>query len=119
MNRTLPHNLDAEAALISALFINNKGFEHTELITPADFYRSGHGIIFATMQELRKEELPVDLVTVAQRLENKGELEKIGGPGYLAQISDAAPVAINAYAYAKTIKDLSMVRGPFNLVWKL
>ncbi len=111
MNRLPPHNLDMETSLISALFINNKGFEHTEAIAPDDFYKTAHGLIFSAMLDLRKEKQPVDLVTVMEKLQKKNHLGKIGGPGYLAQIADAAPVAVNAYAYAKTIKDLAMVRG--------
>jgi replicative DNA helicase len=111
MNRILPHSIDVETSLLSALLIDNKGFENIGALSADDFYKTSHRLIFSAMQDLIKEKLPVDLVTVVERLQKKKDLEKIGGATYLAQISDSAPVAINAYGYAKSIKDFSMIRG--------
>ncbi|HEX9972278.1 MAG TPA: DnaB-like helicase C-terminal domain-containing protein [bacterium] len=109
--RVLPHDLDMETALISALLIDNRGFENIGELQPADFYKPAHGLIFSAMLSLVTEKQPVDLVTVVERMVRKSELEEIGGASYLAKICDSAPVALNAAAYAKKIKDLAMVRG--------
>lgn len=110
-DRVLPHNLDMEESLFSALLIDNKNFGSVEYLLPEDFYKPAHAMIFRAMLGLRKDNQPVDLVTLTEQMRKKGDLEKAGGAGYLAKISDSAPVALNAYGYAKGIKDLAMVRG--------
>ena len=95
LTKTPPHSIDAEEAVLSALFINNSGFENIETLSPDDFYKGAHKKIFSAMLDLRRKKEPVDLVTVAQELQIKEELESIGGAAYLACICDAAPVAVN------------------------
>lgn len=110
-DRVLPHSLDMEEALISALLIDSRGFENLGELVPADFYKPAHGLIFSAMLGLRMENQPVDLMTVVERLRTKDQLDKIGGARYLVQIADCAPIAVHAGAYAKGIKDLATVRG--------
>lgn len=110
-DRVLPHSLEMEESLISALLIDSRGFDNLGELRPDDFYKPANGLIFSTMLGLRLENQSVDLVTVAERLKKRDQLEKIGGAKYLASIADAAPIAFNAEAYAKNIKDLAMVRG--------
>jgi len=104
------HDLDSEEALLSALFIDNSSMDDISDLTPADFYKPEHQKIYRAIISLWHRDDPVDLVTVATFLQGSGELESIGGAGYLAQIADSAPVATNARAYADTIKDLSLNR---------
>lgn len=106
-----PHDLDMEESILSALFMSNSGFSKIEELLPEDFYKGSHKKIFSIMLELRKENLPVDLMTVAERLSRKDELESVGGAAYLAMISETAPIAVNIYAYAKAVKDLALVRN--------
>ena len=108
--RIPPHNLDMEQSLLSAILITGNEFEDVDL-SPGDFYAKKHELVFKAMLELRSEKQPVDLVTVAERLERKGELDTIGGAAYLAHVSETAPVALNMPAYAKGIRDLAVVRS--------
>jgi len=110
LTKTPPQSIDAEEAILSALFINNRGFDEIDGLTPDDFYKGSHRKIFTSMLSLRRKKDPVDLVTVAQELESKEELEAIGGAGYLMNISDSAPVAVNVGRYAKTVMDLAKAR---------
>lgn len=110
MNRIPPHNTDIEEALLSALLINNSGFEDVDGLAPVDFYTSKTKAVFSAMVSLRRKKQPVDLVTVAGELQTDGTLDQIGGPAYLAYISDSAPVALNAGKYANDIKNLAIVR---------
>jgi len=111
LNRTPPHDLDAEESLLSAIFINNNVLmDVLEILTPDDFYKGAHKKIFRVIMELASREDPVDLVTVANALNEKDELESIGGAAYLAAISDAAPVAVNAVNYAKIIQGKAALR---------
>lgn len=111
LSQTPPHDMDAEASILSAIFIDNESLnEVIELLSPDDFYKGAHKKIFTAIMELASDEEPADLVTVANRLNEKGQLESIGGAAYLASIADAAPVAVNAVHYARIIKGKSSLR---------
>lgn len=111
LDRTPPHDLDAEASLLSAVFINNDVLlDITEILKPEDFYKGAHKKIFRAILDLASQEEPADLVTVAHALKQKDELESIGGAAYLAAISDAAPVAVNAVHYARIIQGKASLR---------
>ena len=111
LNRTPPHDTDAEEAILSAIFINNNNlYNIMEVLSPEDFYKGAHKKIYRAIVELAAREEPADLVTVANALKEKGELESIGGAAYLARISDTAPVAVNAVHYAKIIQGKAALR---------
>jgi len=110
LDRTPPHDMDAEQAILSALFINNAGFEYVDDLNPDDFYKGAHKKIFRVMLSLTKKKEPVDLVTVAHELKALDELESIGGAAYLAAISDSAPVALNVRKYANVVKNHAVTR---------
>jgi len=120
LNRTPPHDIDAEESLLSAIFINNDNLlDVTEILVPEDFYKGAHKKIFRVILELINKEEPADLVTVANALKEKDELEGIGGAAYLASISDAAPVAVNALHYAKIIRGKAALRQLINTSSKI
>ena len=76
LDRTPPHDLDAEASLLSAIFINNDVLlDITDILTPDDFYKGAHKKIFRAILNLASQEEPADLVTVAHALKQKDELE--------------------------------------------
>ena len=111
LSRTPPHDTDAEESLLSAVFINNDCLlDILDILTPDDFYKGAHKKIFRAIVELTTNEEPADLVTVANALNEKDELESIGGPAFLASIADAAPVAVNAVHYAKIIQGKAALR---------
>lgn len=111
LNRTPPQDTDAEASILSAVFINNDSLHDIiDILSPDDFYKGAHKKIFQAIVDLAQKEEPADLVTVANRLKEKEELESIGGAAYLAAISDFAPVAVNAVHYARIIKGKASLR---------
>ena len=75
-----------------------------------DFYRPAHARIFAAMEHLYERGLPVDHVSVADRLEAVDELEQSGGKPYLLDITQVVPTAANALRYAQIVKRTSMLR---------
>lgn len=111
LSRTPPQDIDAEESLLSAIFINNDRLSDIiDILSADDFYKGAHKKIFTAMIELELKDEPADLVTVANRLKEKKEFESIGGASYLATISDAAPIAVNAVHYAKIIKGKAALR---------
>jgi len=75
-----PQNIEAEESIISAILIdNNTLLDVIEIVSANDFYRTAHQKIFAAITDLFDKGEPVDLVTLANRLKEKGQLEEIGG----------------------------------------
>jgi replicative DNA helicase len=106
-----PQNIEAEEAIISAILIDNDALlEVIETLAPGDFYRTAHQKIYAAIIDLFDKAEPVDLVTLANKLKEKGQLEEVGGASYLARLVDAVPLAVNALHYAKIVHDKASLR---------
>ena len=106
-----PQNIEAEEAIISAILIDNDALlDVIEVLGPQDFYRTAHQKIYAAITDLFDKAEPVDLVTLANKLKEKGQLENIGGASYLARLVDTVPLAVNARHYAKIIHDKASLR---------
>jgi len=112
LNKIPPQNIEAEASLLSAILVDNRILDDVvDILMPKDFYRSAHRIIFGAMIELADKSEPVDLVTLTNILNDRGELETVGGAIYLAKLIDEVPLAVNAEHYAKIIHDKAILRG--------
>ena len=106
-----PQNIEAEESIISAILIDNDALlDVIETLGPADFYRTAHQKIYAAITDLFDKAEPVDLVTLANKLREKGQLEQIGGASYLARLVDTVPLAVNARHYAKIVHDKATLR---------
>ena len=106
-----PQSIEAEESLLSAILLdNNTLLDVVEILAVADFYRTAHQKIYAAIIELFDKGEPIDLVTLANNLKEKGQLEGVGGASYLARLVDAIPLAVNAQHYAKIIADKASLR---------
>jgi replicative DNA helicase len=106
-----PQSIEAEESLLSAILLdNNTLLEVVEILSVADFYRTAHQKIYAAITDLFDKGEPTDLVTLANNLKEKGQLDTIGGASYLARLVDAVPLAVNAQYYAKIIADKASLR---------
>mgnify|MGYP006293181821 CR=1 FL=1 len=95
-NKSLPHDINAEAAVLSAMLIDvNATAIAQENLKEEFFYRNAHKHIFATTRELFEESIEIDLITVINRLNEKDLLEKAGGKVYLNELSDVVLSAAN------------------------
>ena len=107
-----PHNLDAEKALLSSIFIDNEVMYTTEWywIKPEDFYAKEHQIIYNCMHNLFFSRKTIDPVTVSDFLTKKKELENIWWIQYLYDLSLYLPTASWASDYAKIVKEKAVLR---------
>ena len=111
MDRTLPHNLEAEKCVLGAILINNPAFNQAaEVIDAQDFFRDAHRRIFDKMVALTERSEPIDLVTLKDELTRSGDLEDVGGPAYVASLTDGVPRSANVEYYAKIVKEKSTLR---------
>ncbi len=84
--------------------------EVSEILVEDDFYKPAHRKIFAGIREIHRREMPSDLVTVSNLLMEKGELESLGGPAYLAELIEQTPSTANISSYAKIVQEKSLLR---------
>ncbi len=109
--RVPPHDLDAEAAVISAVMLDPLAFDKVnEFLRPEHFYSEAHRRIHEACVELSSEGKPVDVVQVATWLRDRERLAQVGGMAYLTEVLNAAPAVANVVAYGKTIHEKYRVR---------
>lgn len=109
--RVPPHNLEAEMSVLGAMLLSAEAVEiGLRECNPEDFSRAAHGAIFEAVNHLSNRGEPVDAITVADRLEITGELERIGGKPYLLDITNTVPTAANVRYYAEIVKRTATLR---------
>jgi replicative DNA helicase len=104
--RVLPHNLEAERAVLGALLVEERA-RHVAfgVLQPPDFYREAHGKIFIGMIALAHDASAIDLVTLREKLTQLGTLDDVGGPAYVASLTDGVPRSVNVEHYASIVKE--------------
>jgi replicative DNA helicase len=109
--RVLPHDLDAEQAVLGCLLIDaNAILAVRDFLDPGDFYAERHGHIFRAALALSDRGEPVDILTLKVQLERDGSLARSGGIEYLAELSQKMPTAASVPHYAQIVVDHSMRR---------
>src|SRR5436309_3055236 len=104
--RLPPQNLDAERSVIGCVLILESAFDEVaDTLRAEHFYNQANQIIYATISRMRDEQRAVDAVTVGDELGEHGQLDKIGGAAYLAELLDAVPHAAHVKHYAAIVHD--------------
>jgi KaiC/GvpD/RAD55 family RecA-like ATPase len=104
-------NLEAEQSVLGAVLVRPECLEEIASILSADsFYSESHGLIFRAMLDLQEMGQPVDLVTVTFLLRDRVQLEKVGGPVFLAGLSEEVGFAVNGPHYAHLVRNKYLVR---------
>lgn len=112
IERMPPYNLEAEQGLLASILMDNSVLHDVvTLVIPDDFYRDSHQIIFRQMREMYDENEPIDLITLAEILDTKELLDKVGGDESLAMIAETVAHAANAKYYAQIVKEKSVTRN--------
>ncbi len=109
--RTPPQNIDAERALLGSIMLRPVALlEIIDTISDDDFYVQKHKLIYRSMIELSRVGDPIDLVSVAEKMQAMNILEQGGGISYLNDVANTVPNATNIEYYAKTVNGKSMLR---------
>jgi replicative DNA helicase len=108
--RVPPHDLEAEAAVLSACMLDPSAMDKITDLKHEYFYSESHRRIFEACFELKAAGHPVDVLQVQSWLKDRGRLAQVGGAGYLTEILDAAPVVANVAAYGRTIHEKFRIR---------
>lgn len=102
-SRVPPNDLDAEAAVLSAVLLNSAVLDEIAFFEPKHFYADANRRIFEACLELRAVGRPIDIVSVAGYLRDRERLLQVGGTPYLAQLADATPAVANVADHARSV----------------
>jgi len=106
-----PQNLEAEQAVLGTILLQDKSLvKIIEILEPDDFYRDAHKIIFRGMLQLFDHREPHDLITLTNLLSDQNKLDLVGGPAYLASLTDVIPFSGTLVHHANIIRQKSILR---------
>lgn len=103
--RTMPHNFEAEQSLLGCMFIDNEiASDVLNVLGENDFYIESHQRIINAVKAVYQERRPIDIVTVADKLDGNGELASVDGILYLTELAQITPSAANYKSYLEIVK---------------
>jgi replicative DNA helicase len=107
-----PQNLEAEESVLGAMMISGNAIAAvTEILDASDFYRESHAKIYRAALQLYGKNEPVDAITLTNELEQRGELDEIGGRVRLHELARIVPATANARHYAEIVRETATLRG--------
>jgi len=110
--QTLPQNVEAEAALLGALMIDNRLVEDVQLkLRPDHFFEPLHGRIYEAILRMTDANRVANPVTLRPLFEADEAIKEVGGPAYLAQLTGSGAAVIGARDFAQQIYDLALLRA--------
>ncbi len=110
--RLPPQHIESEQALLGAILLRTDSlYEISDTLKSESFYAEKHRIIYDAMLDLHKKHEPIDLLTLAARLEERAQIDSIGGRAYLAELAGMVPSSANAKYYAETVHKKHVLRN--------
>ncbi len=109
--RLQPQAVDAERAVLGALMIDREAFmDISEILKPDSFYEPRHQKIYDAIKQLSFEQIPIDLLTVTEKLAKMSELDNVGGPAYIAELSTCVASSANIEYHANIVAEKYLSR---------
>jgi replicative DNA helicase len=107
-----PQNLEAEESVLGAMMISPGAIGAvSEILDAGDFYRESHAKVYRAALALYAKGEPVDAITLTDQLEERGELEAVGGRVRLHELAALVPASANASHYARIVHETATLRG--------
>ncbi len=118
--RIPPHSAGAEESVLGALLLDKDAIiAVAEFLSADDFYDDRHKMIFEACVALYEERVPVDVLTVTEKLKKQKDLKKVGGATYLAELVNKVPTAAHVEHYGKIVKEAATKRTLMTAASKL
>lgn len=109
--RMLPQNMEAEKSVLAACMLNQEAVEEVAAkLTPKNFFRPAHQLIYEAMMDLYARNIPVDQISLAENLHGTGQLEAAGGKAYLVELADNTFALTNWRNHTEVVKRTSILR---------
>src|SRR6266567_2272352 len=107
-----PQNLEAEESVLGAMLLSPGAIGAvSEVLDASDFYRESHAKIYRAALALYAKGEPVDAITLVDELEERSELEAVGGRVRLHELAALVPATANAAHYARIVREMATLRG--------
>ena len=111
LKRVMPNNVEAEQSVIGAMLMDRDAITiASEILTVDDFYQKQYGILFEAMVELYTENVPVDLITLQNRLKEKDVPPEISSLEFVRDMITKVPTSVNVGTYAKIVSEKATLR---------
>lgn len=117
IERQLPCNIEAEKGILGSIIIDPEAITLIgDLLSPVDFYRDAHRVIFEAIMHLYEQEEPADFITLCDELERRNQLqeagcEQMGGASYISSLANGVPTSGNIEYYARIVKETAILRS--------
>ncbi len=109
--RLQPQAPELEEAVLGALMLEKDAYSViSDILRPESFYDKTHELIFSAIQDLAVQQKPIDMLTVVEQLRKKGNLEVVGGPFYIAQLSEKVVSTAHLEYHARIIAQKYLAR---------
>src|SRR3954469_3475690 len=107
-----PQNLEAEESVLGAMMLAPGAIDAVhEILDAGAFYRESHAKIYRAALGLYQRSEPVDAITLVDELEQRGELESVGGRVRIHELAALVPATANAAHYARIVREMATLRG--------
>lgn len=116
LGKVQPQAVELEHAVLGAMLIEKQAYQDVvDILKEKDFYDTTNQLIFQAIHRLNSKRKPVDMLTVVEELKVMGELEAVGGPVYIAQLTEKVGSAAHVEFHARIIKQKSIARDLINI----
>lgn len=106
-----PHSTEAELCVLGSVLIDNDAILNvSDFLRDEHFYNSNYGKIYKAMMDLYEDRMPIDIVTVSEKLKEGKLLKRVGGKTFLSKLASEVPTAANVESYGRIIKSLGAKR---------
>lgn len=109
--RLPPQSIEAEKSVLGCLMLDKDAIlKVVDFLSPQDFYKKEHQEIYEACQELFTKGEPIDILSLSNRLKEKGKLEEVGGMSYLTELVNCVPTPAHVFHYAKIVQKKRILR---------
>lgn len=109
--KLLPQSREAEEGVLGSLIIDPEMVAQVaDLLTPDDFYRNAHRLLYEVMLAQYERRQPSDFITLCDELERRGKLDDVGGPGYITSLINGVPTSGNLAYYGRIVREKALYR---------
>src|SRR5258706_14231444 len=112
LHKLPPQSVEMEQSVLGAILQDNHALVRVlEVLQERDFYQDAHRWIFQTMIDLFQDNVPIDVLTVTERLRKKGRFESAGGAAYLPELVEMVPTAAHILHHAQVVREKTALRA--------
>ncbi|MEK7452950.1 MAG: replicative DNA helicase [Patescibacteria group bacterium] len=119
-DRIPPHSIEAEQSVLGSILLDKESMiKIADVVTPKDFYKKSHKLIYEAMLDLYHDQEPIDVLTVKNRLKDKKQLDEIGGASYLSSLVNSIATPAHVVSYAKTVYKKRVLRDLISVSYSI